>query len=273
MCAFTRKAKTFLLSGDNYENGLSKSDILAINRDLEHSFLNFQTIDNPNTTPFLLIDQSSGAQTISGGTPIFNTLKAGTPPNFTSFEADGTMVMNGTATTFIDQLNDALTLKATGNKITVDDAESCQVFATNATLTDYLHANYQLNHNRKLGTVIFPHIHFFQTENNVPNFLIQYRWQKNGGTKVTGWTSLKCNSTAFSYTSGSLNQIATTSSGITPPAGDNISDIVQMRVIRDNANTSTLFSGTDPFTTSVSVIAIDIHIELDTLGSRTEYSK
>lgn len=200
------------------------------------------------------------------------TDKFGSATNYSIFEADGTLQAFGDGTCFRDELGDVAKLKVVGVGITADDTESAYDFLTSANLSDYLWTNVQLNHDMKAGANIKPHIHFFQTNNAAPNFLIQYRWQKNGGAKTTSWTNYKCNTLVYTYTSGTLNQIAY-GAAITPPVGYNLSDILQVRVLRDNANTSTVFAGADPYTGSASVTSVDVHIEIDMLGSRSEYAK
>jgi len=181
--------------------------------------------------------------------------------------------MYGDARPFRDELGDALALKVRGTGISTNTAESTQDFATNADLSDYLFANVQLNHDRDLTAVIKPHIHFFQSDADMPNFLLWYRWQLNGGAKTTAWTSLKCNTAAFTYVSGTLHQIANTIAGITPPVNTVLSDIVQFRVFRDNANTSGLFAGADAHAGSVGVLSFDVHLQLNSVGSDEEYVK
>lgn len=192
--------------------------------------------------------------------------------NGTQVETDGTLKFEGLATTFDDLQGDITRLQVVGVGIVFDNTENALNFQTSANLSDYAVQNYQLRHAWKSGTVIQPHFHFEQAQNKIPNFLVRYRWQKNGSTKTTAWTDYKCNTTVFTYTSGTLNQIAK-GAGITPPVGYGISDIVEFRMFRDNDNTSTVFSGADPYTTDVLVTAIDVHFEGDTFGSRTEYAK
>jgi hypothetical protein len=193
--------------------------------------------------------------------------------NYSQFELDGTLKFNGTACVFVDLLGDTTSLQQTGTGVARNTAENTVEFITAANLSDYLYANYQVNHFWKPGSVVFPHIHFEQANNNMPNFLIRYRWQINGGTKTTAWTDYKCNTPVFTYVSGTLNQIAKGAAGITPPVGYSISDNIEIRAFRDNANTSTLFTGADPYTGTVGLTSIDIHVEIDTVGSRGEYTK
>ena len=72
--------------------------------------------------------------------------------------------------------------------------------------------------------------------------------------------------------SGTLDQI-TDFTAITP-TGDGISDILQVRLLRDTANTLGMSAGADPLTGDVHVVNLDAHIECDTpTGSESEYIK
>lgn len=89
--------------------------------------------------------------------------------------------------------------------------------------------------------------------------------------KVTNWTNYICNTPIYSYVSGTTNQIVH-GTGLTPSVNAGLSDIVQFRVIRDNANTSGLFSGIDPVNSIIAVKSFDVHYEKNQLGSTTEYT-
>lgn len=80
-------------------------------------------------------------------------------------------------------------------------------------------------------------------------------------------------SIVIAYTSGTINNIANWLD-ITPSAWTYwLSDIIEIRVYRDNANASTIFAWADPYTTDVLVTSVDIHYEQDTLWSRSDYAK
>lgn len=204
--------------------------------------------------------------------PVFKTAKIGTDAGYTEVESDGTLVAHGSATTWEDMNGSALQLKVSGVGLSINSAENQLEFTTGANLSDYAYDNYQLRHAWKLGSVLKPHIHWHQAQNQSPNWLLQYRWQANAEAKTTAWTNLKCNTLAFTYTSGTLNQISY-SAALTPPANAGLSDILEVRLLRDNSNTSGVFSGADTYTATAAVMFVDIHIEEDTLGSRTEYVK
>jgi hypothetical protein len=201
------------------------------------------------------------------------TIIYGTETDIQTFGADGHQTMGGNARPWRDQLTDALNLKVQGNGLALNVSESTVEFATNADYpTDYLYCNVQLNHDKDLTASIYPHIHFFQAQNAIPNFLLEYRWQVNLGAKVTSWTKLKCTTLAKSYTSGTINNIAY-STPIAVPAGTTLSDIVQFRIYRDTTNDSTSFTGADPYSAEVGITAFDIHFMVDSLGSNEEYVK
>lgn len=215
-------------------------------------------------------------QTVKNSISLFEaedgTVKIGSLSNYVQISPNGHITLLGDATVYDDLLGDVTKLKVVGVGITEDTIESAVSFLTSANLSDYLYVNYQLSHTWKPGSNLGPHLHMEQTQINVPNMLIQYRWQINGGLKQTSWTNYKCNTPVFTYISGTLNQIFK-GSGIIPPVGYNISDILQIRILRDNNNASGLFAGIDPYTTNILLTSGDIHFEKNDLGSNTEYDK
>jgi hypothetical protein len=200
------------------------------------------------------------------------TLRIGTATNNTTVEPDGSLIFNGAATVFDDLGGDAIDLQQSGPGISLNLAEAQVEYLATSDLSDYMVKAVQLSHAWKVGSVVYPHVHWMQTTSSVPNFLLQYRWQRTGEAKVTSWTNLICNTAALSYSSGTIHNIAHTAAGITPPAGADISDIIQFRILRDTANTSAAFAGADPVAATVAVISFDVHVEKDRVGSRSEYT-
>lgn len=193
--------------------------------------------------------------------------------HFTEFDSTGHQTMAGDARPWRDELGDALSLRVQGTGVAPNVTEATIEFATNADLNDYIYKNQQLNHDRDETSTVYPHVHFFQTTSGVPNFLLDYRWQKNEQAKTTGWTRVKFNYPEATYTGGTLNQICSTVSGLIPPSGSVISDIIQFKLYRDNANASGLFDGLDPVGAAVGVLSFDTHIQLSSLGSTEQYVK
>jgi hypothetical protein len=208
-----------------------------------------------------------------------DTLQLGGTTNSTKFAKTGHQTMMGTGRPWRDELTDAINIKNTGTAgVNLDPAESTVTFSHTAGLTDFMYCNIQLNHDKDLTATIYPHIHFFAAEQAVmPNFMLKYRWQVLGGTKVTAWTDYKCNTMLLTAPGAGVTQhnIAGNTTGIAVPAGTSISDIVQFRIIRDHSddNTGNIFGGDDLYTATVHVLAFDVHFALDSLGSTTELTK
>lgn len=210
------------------------------------------------------------------GSNLVVPLSIGTPPNYTGFEADGTMVAHGLATCYRDELQSVTSSRLTSpsGDFELDDVESSVRAEASARYpTDYISMNIQLNHDWSLGTAISPHLHWWQTVNRIPNWLIAHRWQKQGGLKTTSWSNVKWASNAFTYSSGTLNQITLFGDIAAPVGYGQVSDIIQIRLYRDVLNATLLFGGAENTPVDQSLVNLDIHLKVDTLGSRQEYIK
>ena len=202
----------------------------------------------------------------------FGDLRRG---HYTEFEDDGTLAMHGDATVYRDEFGSLLAskLESPASHIVQDSTEGVLEFKTTCVYgTDWVLANFQFNHDREDGSVVSPHLHWFQSNAAIPNWLIQYRWQVNGQAKTVAWTNKKYTTHAFSYSAGTLTQI-TAFGTISPPAGAGISSILQVKLIRDTTNASALFSGADPLAASAFALFCDVHKRVDMVGSRSEYTK
>lgn len=140
---------------------------------------------------------------------------------------------------------------------------------------DWLTMVIQMSHRWKAGSVVYPHIHWIQSGASTPNLLVGWLWQVNGAATATTWDYLIPSANAFTYSAGNLNQI-TKFGSITPPEGAGLSDLLHIKLFRDVANESSEFSGAEvDGTTQDDVYAnsFDIHFEIDSAGSREEYTK
>lgn len=163
-------------------------------------------------------------------------------------------------------------------RIDFDTSELTVDFQTNATLSDSFFGVGQIPHECQLESSIRPHIHFFQIESNVPNWLLELRIYKNGSIVPATFERFAIDQLVFTYSSGVLAQIACTdlvdmtSSG---PFGviDSVSSIVDFKIYRDTANASGLFSGADPQSLDAKLKEFDIHYQIDSAGSNSEFTK
>jgi hypothetical protein len=196
----------------------------------------------------------------------------GSVNNYVDIDSAGNLTFHGTATYWADLIGGIAAAVTSGPGVSLSNTEHSLAYVAAANTADYAWLVFQLDHSWKAGSTILPHIHWEQDQNNTPNWLIQYRWQRQGQTKTTVWSNYKCNTNAIVWSSGTLNQISY-GAGIVPPANYGMSDIIQVRLVRDSTNTSTVFAGADPNNATCSVTAFDIHIECDAVGSNTEFVK
>ena len=121
----------------------------------------------------------------------------------------------------------------------------------------------QFPHVRKNGSSIRPHIHFYQDSASQPVFKMDYRWYKNGEAVPGTWTTLTCDSYAFTYPgSGTITQICSFPE-IDGTAIDAVSSIIDIRIYRDD----------NVVVGDVLLKEFDIHYQIDGLGSRQELIK
>lgn len=120
----------------------------------------------------------------------------------------------------------------------------------------------QFPHARQNGSSIRPHIHFVQDEAELPVFKMDYRWYKNGSDPTGSFTTLTAETFAFTYTSGSILQIASFPE-IVGTAIDAVSSVIDIKLYRDD----------NVVTGDVLVKEFDIHYQIDGNGSREEFIK
>ncbi len=189
--------------------------------------------------------------------------------NYTAFETDGTMERNGAATCWEDMVTSLAgkKIESSSGKVDYDWENNALVFQSGGSIStrnDRIIWNYQKLHGIKAVSDMMMHIHFVQPNSNKFEFTMQYRVQKNNAVTATTWTTLTVNTdddAVFTYPgSGDFNQIV--GFAAIDMTGTNLSDIYEFRLAR-----------TDSVTGDLLVKYVDAHVEFDTDGSRTEWSK
>lgn len=170
-------------------------------------------------------------------------------------------------------------LDVSAGKIDYDYPDKCINFADSCVIgndSHKVHFAYQIEHRFKLDGVAKPHIHWLQSSSDIPNWWFRWRFAQNGKT-VGSWTSGKLNTDLFTYSSGTILQLSTASIEIdfsTAVGGQlSVSDFIDIEVTRDSDNSSTLFSGNDPLSGVSQLKAFDMHLQVDSNGSPSEYAK
>lgn len=200
--------------------------------------------------------------------------------NYTDFDTTGFITFNGTTTVW-DDLRVEPNIKGTGTndptftKWFDNGAGSRGVFLYN--FTDASTASekevffqVQLPHSWK-GTTIYPHVHWIPLTNATgqrPVWGLEYNWadigQVFGKTTIAYTTGLVPNDANLVKYKHYISPFA----GITPTTNqDEISAILMCRLFRYSGNAS------DTYTNTCGLLYVDFHYEIDTLGSRTEFTK
>lgn len=197
-----------------------------------------------------------------------HTQKIGTIDDYFEIEADGTIVNHGTSTTF-DDISTSLIgarLHSAVGKVDFNYDESSVTFQPGGNITnenDRVLMNIQTSHSQKLDSMIYPHLHYKQSDTTTRIFTLQYRIQNNGSACESTWVTLTANSDtdlAFPYVSGDLCQIISFSE--IDMTGYGISAIIQFRLTRTDNNSGDIEGN-----------FFDCHFEKDTTGSRQQYIK
>lgn len=236
-------------------------------------------VETDTITKAIFVDASAGTVELNG---LNNKIGDVVNGNYVNIDSNGHLKLNGNATVYRDELSELVTKRIIGaSKILINENENALTFGDDVNpASEWVMSTIQLNHDRMLGANIDVHIHWEQTRATYnagasrafPNFIIQYRYQKQGALKTTAWTTIHAVSNVFTWSTGTLNQI-TDFEDITPTAGDGVSDIIDFRITRDYGNSLGEYTDAETGTVDVLVKAFDVHIQIDSLGSNSEYIK
>jgi len=196
------------------------------------------------------------------------TIGDGGTTDYSEFETDGTYVAHGAATVWEDIQSSLIgrRLASVSGGVAYNYANNTVTFDPNGDETnvnDSVQFNLQLSHKTKADSDFHLHVHFEQPSDSNYEFTARYRIQNNGSLKTTAWTTISgdyTNNGVYTWGTGTLNQI------ISLPAidltGAGLSDVIQIQ-----------FARTDSVSGDIEVTFVDAHYEIDTIGSRTEFSK
>lgn len=136
----------------------------------------------------------------------------------------------------------------------------------------------QVPHSAKYGAgaVLRPHIHWYQSQVAIPNFLIAYKIIEIGSqvtveTDYSNHTFLTIDNHRITYVSGTLYQLSEFPEIDISSVG--LSTSIDVVLFRDSNNTSGEFAGVDPVASDVLVKWQDQHVQKDGEGSRQEFVK
>jgi hypothetical protein len=210
----------------------------------------------------------------SGTAKITGPATIGGPVSFSNFEADGTYVMVGGATVW----NDIQWVVETG-KVPASSAPDWSTFNTDFSAFQFKAGDYmdigsqELIHSYKEGTDLNPHIHWATGGTNADARAVKwdlvYTWCRMDATSpytevfsapltLSKEVTLQAGVTALSHIYTDMGDIS--------GAGVSVGTQLKFRLRRQTA------VGTAP-TTNPFALQVGVHVEEDTIGSRTEIAK
>ncbi|MGF2411964.1 hypothetical protein [Ferruginibacter sp.] len=205
--------------------------------------------------------------------------KIGDGINQASIAADGTLTLEGDATVFVD-LNVPVfsTSNSSSNppspaRLQRDVAGTSQGVFTyffSASSEQELYFTVQLPHEWKEGSTIFPHVHWVTTTDvnaNKVRWGLEYTWINVAGNFGVTTTEYGEDPIAPNGTVSALEHAITPIGSGIAATGKTISSYLVCRIFRDATATTDNFSGT------AGLLGIDFHLEVDALGSRTDFVK
>jgi len=191
----------------------------------------------------------------------------GQPENYTQFEDDGSMLMEGAATVYKD-LN-----VSTAGLVPSGAAAPDLVNFVNGNLliyafdggntTERLYGSIELNHDYKEGSDIELHVHWAPTTAGSGNVRWQmyYQWANNteafGTPVLLGVTAAASGAWVSTYSSF----------GTVSGSGKTINSQIVFQIFR------TPTDGLDTYTGDAAMITVGVHYQTDTLGSRDRATK
>lgn len=210
-----------------------------------------------------LNNMNVAAQNVSLGDVVNNIGRFGTATDNTSFEADGTLVMSGSATVWDDLFFPLTTAKQGQTDQPAFSTSECAYLFPQADTSHVMYIIAQYPHDWTLGTSVHPHVHWKQTQSGSVVFKMDYKWFDLGGVVPANYTTYTMSNSVMPYTSGSIHQLTTGSAYISGSHISGVSSIMLIKLYRDD----------NTYTGNAVTYQMDIHINKNTLGSRSEYIK
>lgn len=184
------------------------------------------------------------------------------PNGSVGIDQRGNIVFGGGSTHFDDLVVPLTTTRRGSNtKPDFDETNVGYLFPQNDT-DEILYFIVQLPHSYKVGSDIYPHVHWRQAAAQNVTFKMDYKWFNIGDAVPAGFTTITLATPVVTYSSGSIHQISKSTAAISG-TGKGISSILLCKLYRDD----------NVYTGDALTFQMDFHVEKDTLGSADEFVK
>lgn len=189
-------------------------------------------------------------------------------------EADGTLRMDSSATLW-DDLRVSLDKASSAASLDFLPGASSGPeiwYFRNAAGVEAMSFTVQIPHSWKEGSTIYPHIHWIpkNTATGDVEWNFDYTWANYDPNTPQIFPALTTSTVVaigpFTQSAHVITPLTTNNAGLTA-TGKTVSSVLICRIWRDSGRAA------DTYNNNVGLISIDFHFEMDTFGSRSEYSK
>lgn len=195
-----------------------------------------------------------------------SNIKYGDVSNYSTFEADGTLLLVGNSTVW-DDIRVSLVTRGSGgvNPVFSQIQGVLYAYKFSGTADNEIFFEIQMPHSWREGTTIYPHVHWASNGTSTSNVTwgLSYEWQNINGIFGGAYSTIT-NSVAASGVAKRQQISNINDTGITE-SDKKISSMILCRLYRSgnsDANNDECF-----------LLAFDVHYEVNTLGSREILTK
>lgn len=149
----------------------------------------------------------------------------------------------------------------TTSKPDYDEVNLGLLFPQNIT-TEAIFITVQMPHRWEEGTTIFPHVHVIQAHAGQAVFKLDYKWYNIGDPVPAEWETYVMDTYAYTPEYTTPRSQIVKGAGISGE-GKGISSILKLKLYRDD----------NAYVGDILADQFDIHILIDELGSRLQYTK
>lgn len=244
----------------------------------------FLTFDTTNNWIEIWAQNHESLRITSSGIDVNGDAVIGDSSNYTSFSSDGTLRMVGDATAYDDLRVPMDSVKTGGSKDPdfaqfKDNGSGSQgvfMYWFDGSTEEELYFSVQMPHCWKQGSNIIPHVHWVPSANGSANQFVkwglEYTWSNVSGTYpdttiISTDASDASNATIQGDTTMLIDKHYISTFGEISGSGKTLSSMMICRIFRDATDSD------DDYPSDAGLMEFDIHYEIDSLGSDTEYGK
>lgn len=241
-----------------------------------------ETIDGESSVTITMLNEYKTFKAISGGWTVVDEYRYAfgdvTGGNYSKFEADGTYVAEGAAITYRDEYVGGAYFVPTGANApdevnaTIGGVVTKKYAFDGVNTVEKLGNTFEIAHDIALDAVnagteyIEIHVHFAPSDNNTGDVKFTVAWcliPVNGapisGTPVTLTKTIAANQQYFNLLKGGNLTV--------PEGGFDVGDLIEFTISRDPGDEA------DTYAHDVIFYKAALHVPVDTLGSRSIYTK